>query len=247
MGWSTAILKGYAFHHFSHSAILTSSFTKANILVDETGRDRLADFGLLTIISDPANHLPSSSSGQGGTIRWMSPELIAPEQVGSGRIRPTKSSDCYALGMVIYETISGKLPFHRDSDYVIALKVVKGKRPPREEKFSENLWIMLEQCWAPSPNDRPSIEGVLQCLEAASNSSEPRAPGSVGEIEMDGGDWDSSDGSSSGTSGTMTTALYASAPFVSAVLSQISPSLYNPFYANHVACQLSPWHLLSPS
>ena len=43
---------------------------------------------------------------EGGTYRWMSPELLDPERFGmsaTGDNRPTKQSDCYALGMVIYE------------------------------------------------------------------------------------------------------------------------------------------------
>ena len=42
----------------------------------------------------------------GGTCRWMSPELLDPELFGipqSEGDRPTRQSDCYALGMVIYE------------------------------------------------------------------------------------------------------------------------------------------------
>ena len=42
----------------------------------------------------------------GGTRRWMSPELLYPERFGvpeSENNRPTRQSDCYALGMVIYE------------------------------------------------------------------------------------------------------------------------------------------------
>jgi len=42
----------------------------------------------------------------GGTRRWMSPELLHPERFGipeSEDDRPTRQSDCYALGMVIYE------------------------------------------------------------------------------------------------------------------------------------------------
>ena len=38
-----------------------------------------------------------------GTDRWMSPELLVPEQFEISDTRPTKQSDCYALGMVIYE------------------------------------------------------------------------------------------------------------------------------------------------
>jgi len=52
---------------------------KANILIDETKRARLADFGLLMVVSDTTNLMSSSSFTQGGTHRWMSPELFDPE------------------------------------------------------------------------------------------------------------------------------------------------------------------------
>jgi len=87
--------------------------SKANMLIDQTGHARIADFGLLTFVSNPTNLFSSSSYTQGGTARWMSPELIAPERFGFKISRPTRASDCYALGMVIYETVSGKLPFHK--------------------------------------------------------------------------------------------------------------------------------------
>ena len=162
----------YVLYRLSYSTVLTSPSIKANILIDGTGNVLLADFGLLTIVSDPANLLSSSSGTQGGTIRWMGPELIAPDQFGFEKSRPTKSSDSYALGMVVYETISGKLPFHNDTDITVSFKVVKGERPRREDMFTDRLWGMLEWCWAPHPNDRPSIEDVLQRLETTSNLRE---------------------------------------------------------------------------
>ena len=106
----------------------------------------------------------------------MSPELIAPQRFGLKNSRPTKHSDCYALGMVIYETISGNLPFHEHTDLTVFVKVLEGKRPPRGERFAESLWKMLERCWASQPNDRPNIEVVLQRLETVSNLSEPGSP-----------------------------------------------------------------------
>ena len=162
---------------FRYFTPLTCLPVKANILIDEAGQARLADFGLLTIISDPANDLPSSARTQGGTVRWMSPELIYPEHFGIEKSRPTKSSDCYALGMVIYETVSGKLPFHEHTDFAVSLKVVGGKRPRRRAKFKESLWKMLEWCWAYRSDDRPSVEDVLQCLETISDSRGPPAWG----------------------------------------------------------------------
>lgn len=105
-------------------------------------------------------------------MRWTSPELIAPEEFGFKTSRSTRSSDCYALGMVIYETISGKLPFHDTSDRAVFLKVVKGERPRHEAGFTDSLWKMVEKCWESRPNDRPSVQGVLQCLKDINKESD---------------------------------------------------------------------------
>jgi len=180
--------------------ILLNLLVKANILIDRTGCARLADFGLLTIISNPRYLLSSSSQTQGGTVRWMSPERIAPDRFGFKNSRPTISSDCYSLGMVIYETISGNLPFHKDTDPAVFMKIVEGKHPPRGVSFTKSLWGMLERCWASRPSDRPSIEDVLLCLEMASNSSDPPSPRPIEGVDEDDDDWDSATNSSGGDS-----------------------------------------------
>jgi serine/threonine protein kinase len=164
------ISKGCGFDGQRRSRILLMFPVKANILIDQTGHARLADFGLLTIIKDPTNVLTSTTHAQGGSARWMSPELIDPQQFGLQHSRPTESSDCYALGMVIYETISGNMPFHEDADLTVFVKVLQGKRPPRGGKFKKDLWRMLELCWESQPSSRPSIGDVLRCLETYSNS-----------------------------------------------------------------------------
>jgi len=106
----------------------------------------------------------------GGTTRWMSPELLHPEQFDFGRGMPTEESDCYALGMVIYEVLSGRIPFASSRDTAVIWKVLNGGRPERphgEESvwFTDNLWEMLELCWASRPEIRPSIDDVFECLE----------------------------------------------------------------------------------
>ena len=101
----------------------------------------------------------------------MSPELISPQQFGLKASRPTKSSDCYSLGMVIYEVISGKPPFYEDVEVMACVKVLSGKHPFRVDGFADSLWGILEQCWTSQPNDRTSVEDVLQCLEACQNPS----------------------------------------------------------------------------
>ena len=164
----------------------------------------------------------------------MGPELILPQQFGFEKSRPTKSSDCYALGMVIYETISGNMPFHQHTDLTVFAKVLAGERPPREAGFMESLWKMLELCWAPQPNNRPSIEGILQCLEMVANLPEPHSPGVGEEIEEDGDDWDSECGSSdvpNGASSTMKAERNATTPpnpSFSPVLSAVGSSAVEP-------------------
>ena len=86
---------------------------KANILINNGHQACIADFGL-SIISSSGDGTASNSVSVPnerfisftsiGTTRWMSPELLDPESFGAeAHNRPTKQSDCYALGMVIYE------------------------------------------------------------------------------------------------------------------------------------------------
>ena len=76
-----------------------------NILVDGAGVARVADFGLTTMTDLSTVVLSETTVSPGGTFAWMSPELLDPQLFGSNG-RPTPESDCYALGMVIYEVSS---------------------------------------------------------------------------------------------------------------------------------------------
>ena len=110
----------------------------------------------------------------------MSPELLDPDQFGPKDGRPTKESDRYALGMVIYEVLSGKVPFAPYRDYVVMRKVIEGERPERPQgeegaRFTDNLWRTLQQCWAQEAKGRPGIEAILECLEPAPTNREPSA------------------------------------------------------------------------
>ena len=108
----------------------------------------------------------------------MSPELLTPEKFDLKNGRQTKRSDCYALGMLVYEVLSGRAPFFRHHGYAVVVEIVNGERPrkPQEEEggwFTDDIWSTLEHCWQPTPRDRPSIELVLQRLELASRSWTP--------------------------------------------------------------------------
>ena len=159
-------------------------FLKVNVLITHSGHACIADFGLLTIVSDPTNTMPSSSVKNAGTTRWMGPELLYPRKFGLENSQPTKSSDCYALGMVILEVLSGQVPFASDKDFVVMRKVTNGERPerPREVWFTDDLWRILEQCWSSQPENRPTAEVVLECLGPLSAVWQPLPP-KDGEVE----------------------------------------------------------------
>jgi len=120
----------------------------------------------------------------------MSPELIDPQKFGFDKFCPTKCSDCYALRMVIYETVNGHFPFHQHVDFTVIVKVMAGKRPPREAGFTDGLWEMLGLCWAPQPKSRPTIEDVLQCLGGVLDSTQSLSPCIDEETDGGGDDWD---------------------------------------------------------
>ena len=165
-------LNGVRFLVTWSSLYMQLTCSQANILINNGGHACLADFSLLTIVSDQSIFI--SSCIQGGTLQWMSPELIDPEGFGLTESCRTKESDCYALGMVIYEVLSGQRPFAWHQGPSIIRKVLNGERPERSQGkggalFSDDLWGTLELCWKHQPGDRiRNAEVVLQCLERTS-------------------------------------------------------------------------------
>ena len=173
-------LKGVWFRTFAITLPSDVPFTKANIVIDKDGNARLADFGLLTIVSDSTQPetTTTTTSESAGTVRWMSPELLDPEGFGFKNGRPTKESDCYALGMVILEVLSGRVPFPCCNSLAVMKKIVEGEHPDRPQGpeavwFTDALWGMLKQCWSPNPKLRPTVEIVAERLNQGSATWEP--------------------------------------------------------------------------
>lgn len=163
-------------------------------MIDQHRHARLADFGLLTIIADLTNLTSSTSFSTAGTTRWMSPELLDPDQFGTKRGRPTKESDSYALGMVILEVLSGRAPFKPLSELIVMRLVTEGKRPerpvgPEGGWFTEDLWEMLNLCWEARPESRPGVGEVSKCLERVSSTWKPLPPHLPEEVNVEE-DWD---------------------------------------------------------
>jgi len=111
----------------------------------------------------------------------MAPELLDPLCFDLEKICPTKASDCYALGMVIYEVLSGQIPFAPHITPVVIRKVLEREYPERPQGedgklFTEDIWRMLELCWKYQPKERATANAILSCLEGNTLPSQPPSP-----------------------------------------------------------------------
>lgn len=80
-----------------HFIYLHVDNAKNNILIDSSHRARIADFGLTSLLRHPSISISVSVPAWGGTLLWMAPELL------EGGSRPSRESDIYSFGMVVYE------------------------------------------------------------------------------------------------------------------------------------------------
>ncbi|KAJ8085080.1 MAP kinase kinase kinase activity protein [Marasmius tenuissimus] len=159
------------------SAIVHGDIKGANVLMDEPGQCRLADFGLAFTVSESTTLVQSCTSDVKGSIRWMAPELFrfsdgSRQDTEDGKERMNKfGRDIYAFACTILEIITGKPPFadRMPSDVMVILEVgTRNSRPPRPlpEIYwcPDNVWALVQQCWAEQSQDLPKASEVYGFL-----------------------------------------------------------------------------------
>lgn len=108
-----------AIEHAHDHQIVHRDIKPQNILVDESGNVKITDFGIATTLSATSYTKTNSVIG---TVHYLSPEQA------KGGIASHKS-DIYALGIVLYELLTGELPFSGESAVSIALKHLQSETP----------------------------------------------------------------------------------------------------------------------
>jgi len=103
-----------ALAHAHQQNIIHRDVKPANILITKTGEPMLSDFGIAKLLENEDTRELTATGFAVGT-----PEYMAPEQ-GLGKV--DERSDIYALGVVLYQMITGHLPFRADTPMAIMLK-----------------------------------------------------------------------------------------------------------------------------
>ncbi|HEV8042535.1 MAG TPA: serine/threonine-protein kinase [Bryobacteraceae bacterium] len=96
-----------AVEHAHQRGLIHRDLKPGNILVDELGQPKILDFGVARVVEDPSDPTVHTSLGQIiGTLAYMSPE-----QVQGDPLEVDTRSDVYSLGVILYELLSGRLPY----------------------------------------------------------------------------------------------------------------------------------------
>jgi beta-lactam-binding protein with PASTA domain/predicted Ser/Thr protein kinase len=146
---------------FAHEhGIVHRDLKPHNILVNREGRATVADFGIAR-----AGHSEITQTGSVmGTAHYLSPEQAQGLDV-------TPASDLYSIGVMLYEALTGRVPFEGDSAVAVALKQVSEQpQPPSRlnHEVSPALDSVVLKALAKDPSNRfSSADEFLSALEAA--------------------------------------------------------------------------------
>ena len=103
---------------------------------------------------------------ESGTVSFMAPELLHSARFGLEKGVPSKEADIYALGMTMYQVLTGQWPFYPKQKMEIVAAVISGKRPPKPKNAEEIgmtdvVWELMGKCWM---EDRTKRLNILQVL-----------------------------------------------------------------------------------
>uniref|UniRef100_A0A1J3JQL1 mitogen-activated protein kinase kinase kinase n=1 Tax=Noccaea caerulescens TaxID=107243 RepID=A0A1J3JQL1_NOCCA len=147
------LLLGLEYLH--NHAIMHRDIKGANILVDNEGCIKLADFGASKQVAELATI--SGAKSMKGTPYWMAPEVIL--QTGH-----SFSADIWSVGCTVIEMVTGKAPWSEQYKEIAAIFHIGTTKshPPIPENLSSDAEDFLLKCLQKEPNTRPTASELLK-------------------------------------------------------------------------------------
>jgi serine/threonine protein kinase/photosystem II stability/assembly factor-like uncharacterized protein len=150
--------------------IIHRDLKTANILVTADGLVKVLDFGLAKrvgsgILEGPTRSLASleDASSVSGTLPYMAPELLRGEAADA-------RSDLWALGVVLYEAASGRLPFEGRTGFEISATIMRELPAPLGPPIPPGVWGIIQRCLAKEPTQRyqraSEVQAALEAVQS---------------------------------------------------------------------------------
>ncbi|KAL5788926.1 hypothetical protein ACOSP7_005875 [Xanthoceras sorbifolium] len=146
------VSKGMNYLHQNN--IIHRDLKAANLLMDENEVVKVADFGVARVKAQSG-----VMTAETGTYRWMAPEVIEHKPYDH-------KADIFSFGVVLWELLTGKLPYEYLTPLQAAVGVVqKGLRPTIPKNTNPKLAELLERCWQQDPARRPDFSEITEILQ----------------------------------------------------------------------------------
>jgi serine/threonine-protein kinase len=163
---------------YAHRANLVHCDVKPqNVLVTRDDRIKVADFGIARAMSEASQQIQEDEM-------WGTPQYFSPEQAAGEP--PTPASDVYAIGIIMFEMLTGQLPFTAESPTALALKHIQEK-PPKVGDINpavpEQLELIVDKVLAKEPSGRYRTAGQLGRVLTSYRSSSQAETGPFTPVE----------------------------------------------------------------
>jgi serine/threonine-protein kinase len=149
-----------------------------NVIVTRDDRIKVADFGIARAMSEASQQIQDDNL-------WGTPQYFSPEQAAGEA--PTPASDVYAIGIMMFEMLTGELPFTAASHTALALKHIQEKPPLVGElnpAVPEQLELIVDKVLAKEPAGRYRTAGQLGRVLTTYRDSSQAETGNLAPVDV---------------------------------------------------------------